>query len=258
MNPNFTVTNILKQSWEQFTQNISYVYYLLLPMFVCSLLGILFFPEFLYFTQNGQPNWVLTLPSVALVIVGILASLLSTVSLLFFFRSGKKDTWATWQHYVRLLPKYIWVTLLQGLLIFVGLLFFIIPGIYFALRYAFVAYRALEYPTHSVADLFRAEAEATKGKRWTLLGVGVVLIVGVMLFGFVFSFFFTEFMTASGNPVADFLFEILIVPFYTVVSVIAYIFLWKEEEESVVAPNTAENIFQNNQENAAVTPEPIQ
>lgn len=255
MNQNISVSGILQDAWRQFSGNISYIYYLLAPMFLCSFLGILLYPEFLYFSEGSQIDIVKTLPSILITLVGFVVGLFSTISLLFFFRSGKKDSWNNWQNYFRLLPKYIGVCILQGLMIIGGLILFVIPGIYLAVRYAFVSYRTLENPTQSVGELFKAEARATEGNRMTILFIGLLLILVALLIGALFSSIFPDFMSSGGNPVADFLFELIVTPFFTIVSILTYLKITKAPDET--EQKIGLEVEQKPLTEAPITPDPL-
>lgn len=257
MDQKLSVSGILQDAWKQFSGNISYIYYLLAPMFVCSLLGILLYPEFLYFNGGSQVNIAKTLPSIILSILGFIVGLFSTISLLFFFRSGKKDTWNTWKSYFRLLPKYIWVCILQGLMILAGLILLVIPGIYLAVRYAFVSYRTLENPTKSVTELFKEEAQATEGNRSTILFIGLLLLLIALVLAGIFNALFPNFMTSGGNPVADFLFELIVTPFFTVVSILTYLKLTTPQEGTPVVNEAIETKKEETVEENVATPEPV-
>lgn len=262
MNRDLTVSGILKESWAGFTENISFIYYLLAPMFVLSLVGVLLYPEVLYFEGGREMDAVKTLPSLLLSLASFIVGILSTISLLFFFRNGKKDSYTNWQNYFRLLPKYIGVCILQGLMILAGLILLIVPGIYLAVRYAFVSYRTLEHPTESIGDLFAAEAKATEGNRWTIFLIGLLLLIIAMVFAGIFGALFSGFMTGQGNPLADFLFELVVTPFFMVVSILTYLKLTSNAsaepiveviEEKVTAAPLVEAVV----EEKTVEPEPV-
>jgi uncharacterized membrane protein len=75
--------------------------------------------------------------------------------------------------YADLLPptalvcNYLLASLLAGLLIVLGLIFFIIPGIYLALRFSMVRFEILEGA--GVFESLRNSAALTKGVKWKLL-----------------------------------------------------------------------------------------
>lgn len=248
MKKDILILDLIKDSWKQFTNNISFIYYLLAPMFVCSFLGIWFYPDFVALSSESSVNVAETFPAFLLTLLGLLVGFFSTVSILFFFAAGKKDTWKTWPEYFRLLPKYIVVSILQGLLILVGLILFIIPGIYLAVRYAFVSYRTLENPTQSIKELFAAEAQATEGNRFMLLKLGALLLLVTFLFMYVFTLLFPGFMTMNSNPVADFLLELLITPFFTVVSIVAYLRITGRGNETISEKTENSEILETEEE----------
>ncbi len=70
-----------------------------------------------------------------------------------------------------------------SLVIFVGFILLIIPGIYFGVKYKFVPYLVLDKDM-SIADAFKKSANMTDGKIWKLLGVSFVYF-GVAVAGFV-------------------------------------------------------------------------
>ncbi len=237
MNKDLSVSGILKESWQGFTENISYVYYLFIPSLAFSLLAIM---------VDWQSSAILSL-------IGVIIAMFSTISLLFFFRSGKKDTYATWKNYFALLPKYIGVSILQCLMIFAGLIFFIIPGIYLALRYAFVGYRTLEHPTESIQDLFAAEAKATEGNRLTILAILVLLILtAIILSGFGSAFLSSLVGREEGSLITSFLVEVLVTPFFTIVSILMYLKMTSKKGLERAKESTSEPVIES-----TPTPEPV-
>lgn len=252
MNTKLSVSEVFQSAWQSFTNNASFLYYLMVPSFALSLVALMVSPEagFFYATEP-QMEAIRMIAFAILSIVGGIAGIFATISILFFVRSNKKDTWKSWNQYWRLLPKYILVCILQGLLILAGLILFIIPGIYLALRYAFVSYRTLEHPTESIKNLFAAEAKATEGNRWTILGIGAAIVVIFIAYTVLSSMLFMSTVNTEGKMIIDFVFQFLATPFFTLVSVFTYTKLTenkapesevsaqpekKEEEAPEVAP----------------------
>lgn len=244
MNKNLSVSGVLQESWQKFSANLSFVYYLFVPMLVLSLIGALLYSGVVYTGTINNANAASAFPGFLLGVLSGLAGIFSTISLLFFLRSGKKDSWSSWTQYFRLLPKYIGVSILQGLMILAGLILFIIPGIYLAVRYAFVGYRTLEHPTERVKDLFAAEAKATEGNRVNLLLIGLVMIFIAVVVGALLHTALPGLPGSRGTAIADFLFELLITPFFTLVSIITYRKLTSTEASEATqgekAPETIE------------------
>jgi len=97
---------------------------------------------------------------------------------------------ATHQHtsYADIIPplglvwQYVVVTFFAALIIFLGLILLIIPGIYFALRYMFVRFAVLEGA--GIKGSLSQSAKMTQGIKWKLLGfmlvLGLVNILGFL------------------------------------------------------------------------------
>lgn len=232
MNNNFSVSGVFSEAWQVLKNNVSYVYYLLAPMLALSLVGLILYPHMVYMGAGSEVDLAKTVPAFLLEIASGIAGIFATISFLFFLRNGKKDSFATWKSYVRLLPKYIGVSILQGLMILAGLVLFIIPGIYLALRYAFVTYRTLEHPTESVKNLFAAEARSTEGNRLNLLLLSIIFIITVVIVSALLEAVLTGVLGSQGIRVSDFLLEVLITPFFTLVSITAYLKLTSKQGET--------------------------
>lgn len=256
MNNNLSVSAVFGSAWKIFTDNISYVYYLLVPSFAFSLLALFVSPETYMYQPGSEVEISRSLPFFLLSIIGGIAAIFATISILFFVRRGKKQVWADWKSYVRLLPKYIGVCILQGLMILGGLILFIIPGIYLALRYAFVSYRTLEHPTESIKNLFSAEAKATEGNRFTIFCIGLVLLAILIAYSIVSDTLFATTLGTEGNMFADFVFEFLVTPFFTLVSIVTYTKLTNNKEEAPIEEKAEEPQSEKKEEIIEKTPAP--
>jgi uncharacterized membrane protein len=109
---------------------------------------------------------------------------------------------------------YLVGAILVGLGVFVGTLLCIIPGVILAVMWQFFGYVIVEQPTTGPTDAMRRSVEITKGHRWPLFGLLVLLflinLVGALLFGIglIFTYGITAvtvawaYKTLSGQPVA--------------------------------------------------------
>ena len=77
--------------------------------------------------------------------------------------------------------KYFAVNLLVGLIIMVGTVLCIIPGIFFATRLAFADWYILDHPEAGIGDALSASWNMTKGNFWSVLGLLFTEIVIVMI-----------------------------------------------------------------------------
>lgn len=83
--------------------------------------------------------------------------------------------------------RYVVATFLYCIMVVVGLLCLVIPGIYLAIRYGLVWYAIVD-GNRMIRDAFRESALLTQGVKWHLLLFAlaslVVLILGMLAFGF--------------------------------------------------------------------------
>lgn len=79
--------------------------------------------------------------------------------------------------------RYLIASILLMLLIGVGLLLVIIPGIYFALKYFFVPYLIID-KNMKIGEAFKASSKMTTGHKFSLFVLGILAII-VNILGFV-------------------------------------------------------------------------
>lgn len=80
-----------------------------------------------------------------------------------------------------------------GLVIYVGLIFLIAPGIFFAVRWVFAPIYLIDHPEAGIGEALRASWDKTADHFWPLLGLGIVtgLIAGAGLVVCCVGYFFT-------------------------------------------------------------------
>ncbi len=76
---------------------------------------------------------------------------------------------------------YLFGTIVVGLIVFVGVILLIVPGIIFALRYMFVPYLIIDRKL-SIGEALKESARITLGHKWQLL-VLVLAIAGINILG---------------------------------------------------------------------------
>ncbi len=176
----FSIGDTYRVALDWWRNEAKYVYYLLLPALVVTILSnFVASPEAIDSLAFDISSGILFF---VLQILHFILITAATASFLFFISSGQKEKWENWGKYLRVLLKYIAVNILFALMVIVGLIFLIVPGVYLAMRYAFVGYRTLEHPEESISRLFAAEAERTEGHRWAILGLFLSLLVVVGVF----------------------------------------------------------------------------
>lgn len=85
----------------------------------------------------------------------------------------------------RVFVPYMIAAVLYGLMIGIGLILLVIPGIIVAIVFAFYGFHIVDTDEKNPIDAFRRSAEITKGNRWKLFLFGLVLlginIIGVLI-----------------------------------------------------------------------------
>lgn len=93
-----------------------------------------------------------------------------------------EETFSGFKTYTRAILSRLLVMLVVG----VGLIFLLIPGIFLACRLIFVPYLIMD-KKHGVKESLKLSFYMTKGYFWTILGMGilsfVVILLGLVLFG---------------------------------------------------------------------------
>ena len=109
---------------------------------------------------------------------------------------------------------YLVASILVGLGVLAGLILLIVPGIMLAIMWHFFGYVIVQEPGTRATDAMRRSAEITRGYRWQLLGLGLVLflinIAGALAcgVGLIFTYGITAisvawaYKTLSGQPIA--------------------------------------------------------
>ena len=72
--------------------------------------------------------------------------------------------------------RYLGVSVLIGIAVIVGLVFLIIPGIFFAIIFSFAGYLAVDKKMSPIAAM-KESVHMTKGNRWKLLLLGLAVFV---------------------------------------------------------------------------------
>jgi uncharacterized membrane protein len=99
---------------------------------------------------------------------------------------GEKPEWADLFVWRPETLSYAGASILYGLIVVLGLLFFVIPGLYLAIKYQFYSYLVADKRLGAFEAL-RASGELTDGVKWPLIGFGVVTLgvafLGLLAFG---------------------------------------------------------------------------
>lgn len=102
------------------------------------------------------------------------------------FVDGQKPKFNDLFAHSRYLLRYIGASLLYSLIVAVGLILLIIPGIYWALKYQFAVYLVVDRDM-GILEALKRSGELTEGVKWPLLGYQVLQLLlnwaGVLFLG---------------------------------------------------------------------------
>jgi len=172
MTKSFSPSQAIQTGWKITTKNFGLVLTLMLiaygiPQIIIMLAGTD------YSSSRGIVE-VINLIYNIVVSMGMLAVTLKLVR-------GQSTTWQDlFGQYKKFIP-YILATILYSLMIGLGFIFFIIPGIYLALKYQFYTYCIIDKNMGPIEAL-KASGKITKNQEWRLLGLAF-LQMGVVLLG---------------------------------------------------------------------------
>lgn len=174
MEKTFSISEALSFGWETTKKNIGFfigvslIAYVIPQLIISALSG-------------GDPNSDIAgildlIGTIYSMIVGI-GVIVITLKLV---RGEKPELADLFQHY-KLFFNYLIGVLLYGLMVILGLILFIIPGVYLGLKYQFVSYFIVDKKMNPI-DAFKASGEATQGNIWHLFGMYCIFI-GLTILG---------------------------------------------------------------------------
>ncbi|MBV9159300.1 MAG: hypothetical protein JO019_01750 [Candidatus Kaiserbacteria bacterium] len=117
----------------------------------------------------------------------IVVTYISTTAALAFYNHASVSHVADWKP--RLFPTFLIALLLFYIGFAVGLALIIVPGIIFGMTFSFFTY-AIVGDRMSIRDAYRYSAHLTKGQRFRLFWMTLVIVLIVMLIEFVAGFIF--------------------------------------------------------------------
>lgn len=188
--------DMLKQSWDIFTKHIHTFAILSGLVAVLQIVMTIVMPNEDSIGMAGNVNQVLIGMVVALVTI-IVSLIVNTMMTIF---SLKRDqTWTLGALWEATLPKVggmIWVSFLTGLAVLLGILVFVIPGIYLSVALSLGIYIYLDQGIKGSAAL-NLSRDYVKGYWWPILGryiiFAIVYVIPVIIL----------FMFVGGNPKAS-------------------------------------------------------
>ena len=191
-----TLNNVLKDAWEIGKKNCGF---LIAFGFVSTLCGSFSgrssdqdsFNKVLKRIAEGKiqgtkalqelvENFPISPVDIILLIIGVLLSIYISIALYRYVKMIVDDEDVNFKELFTSSAKVYGMFFIKNLLfvlaVGLGLMLCILPGIYLAVRLAFVLYIAANEPELSVSETFSKSMNLTKGKFWQLFGYGIVAL----------------------------------------------------------------------------------
>lgn len=178
--------NLVKQSWDVVKKN----YWSLLKIALVTLLIACVSPIVTLFLSNAYHSSDTAVVVAGLVyLVFIIVQLLMTMGCIHILVKVSRgevistnDLFAKNGHFW----KYLLASILYTLIIFAGIILFIVPGMIWALKYSMVIYLIIDKDM-GVMDAFKESSKMTKGSKGTILiygwGFALLNLVGMLALG---------------------------------------------------------------------------
>ncbi len=163
----FRIGEALSYGWEKFK-----VHFLFLWTILGATYGIFLVFDLLQ-KGAGKETLLGSLLGLVAIVVGFIVKL-GLIRMYLDLAEGTKDKVAVLFSQYQLIWKYFGSSILYGLMVVFGLILFIIPGIYFALKYQFYSYLIVD-KNLGVTEALKKSARMTDGIKWKLFGFSLVL-----------------------------------------------------------------------------------
>ena len=176
------INESLSFGWQTLKSNLGFIIGVLLFVGVVNFLGNLIGNLFMTLLQKAEENsqtgllLVIGLMYLAFLLGWILLSTLLQMGLLKIwlkFVDGEKPEFGDLFGQYPVFFKYLLASILYGLIIFVGTILLIIPGIIWAIKYMFFGYLIIDQKMGAIEAL-KASGKITMGYKWDLFVFGIL------------------------------------------------------------------------------------
>ncbi len=176
MKKNFTIGEAIGWGFRTFFDNIG-LFLAILVVYFCIILGLGFLKLL------GTSKLVTTLISIIVYLV-LAGFYIGYTKLRLDLYEGKKPSVDVLFGSYRLLPRIVLASIVFGLMVGIGFLLLIIPGIYLALRYGFFYYAMVDKNVN-IQESFDQSTKLTKGIKFELLTLyivcGIISIIPIFM-----------------------------------------------------------------------------
>lgn len=155
------ISESLKKAWELFKKEWITIY----VINAVSIAVAIIYSVLTSSMDESSVKWIFDIAYMlvqAVVGMGVVNAYLSVVR-------GKKVTIETFTSTAPKILKYVLAQILLGLIVVVGLLLFIVPGVIFAIKFMFTPYLVIDKGLGPIEAL-KASEKITTGRKWDMMG----------------------------------------------------------------------------------------
>lgn len=173
----FSIQEAFKLGWETFKKYPAYLIGIVLVAFIVSWI----FSTITNNLSNGgmEPNFMSSLVYIVGMIVNMIISMgLAKISIT--LARGGKPTWEDLYNQYPKIINYLIASILFVLMVLVGLILLVVPGIYLAIRFHMYSYLIVDKNLGAIEAL-KQSSVITKGSMWNLFLFWIVSIIVVII-----------------------------------------------------------------------------
>ncbi|NMC36555.1 DUF975 family protein [Candidatus Beckwithbacteria bacterium] len=171
----FSTSEAVSFAWQTVKQNLGFFLLLLLILF-----GISFMSSFVTKALEDGPVFLTIIFQLISTAISLMIGL-GMMKITLAFVDGEKPEFNELFSTLPYIVKYFLASILYGLIVTVGLVLLIVPGIMWAIKYAYMPFVIIDKNLGPIEAL-KESAKITKGSRWQILLFGLTMI-GVEILG---------------------------------------------------------------------------
>ena len=205
----FSIKNILRSSYE---------FYLSKFILLVGITAVVYFLSVLF---EYVVDSVFSISPILGIITGVMVAVIGIVFEIGYLKyilklvSGMYPSVEDLLKYSYLIWRYVLGWLAYGAMVVIGLVLLIVPGVYLSIRFMFVPILIVDKEL-TIKEAFRKSTALTKGVKWKLFGLA--LILGLIMFP-------TNAIFSSSEYILQGAFIVLVSPFVMVTYIKVYRFL---------------------------------
>jgi len=225
------IGDLLSRSWQIYKARIGvFLGIMILPALLLLLFSILLLIPSL---RLNFPALIFVTPFIFLIF--IIIQIWASISLLYAIKEreqkiGIRESFVKGWHKI---ISYFWISLLAGLIVLVGFLLFIVPGIIFAIWFSLATYVLVAEGLTGMKALSRSK-QLVSGYWWPVFGrfllIGIIAVAASMFIGFILGIIGFLINASWINDIAQRGFSFFLTPFFVTYAFLIYEDLKKLKE----------------------------